>query len=144
MAYANRHPGRGSGPWLVYCDGCVPEGCGHPTELEADWEAAKDAVMLDSLERDGYCATIPSTSTPRDLVERLNEAGRACNAHQRYPWWPDAMIGNVTCHACGRDFAATEPESFGWWDPRSHAPASRFNQSIDCYHGAAMSFGSDA
>lgn len=138
MAYMNRHAGRGSGPWLVYCDDHVPDGHGYPHELAAEWEAAKDAIAADSLERDGYPSTIPSTSTPRELIERLNDAGAAFNAHERYPWAPDTMMGNCVCEVCGRNFAASELQSFPWWDSRCPSYTPKHSRKIECHYGPAL------
>lgn len=106
---------------LVAHDRCVPEGFeNHSTALAAEWQAVKAEVREDNRRRGDVSSRTgepfegPSADTPRELVERLNAAGRAVNAWRdpistlAGPGWdwcwsplyslePDAP----PCHWCG-------------------------------------------
>jgi hypothetical protein len=75
---------------LVMHDRCA-QSCGlenHSRELDAEWSAARRAVADDHAARGeinprtGEGWDLPSTSTPDDIIARLNAAGAAANAYR--------------------------------------------------------------
>lgn len=112
MAYANYNPSYGPGEvtgdraesWLTYHDDCCPAERRFPWELKRAWMETREAIRLDSAargERGGEGFDIPSIDTPTDLVDASERAAEVYLAHNRFPWWPNPMIGEVDCATCG-------------------------------------------
>lgn len=99
---------------LVAHDACVPaEHAQRSAELQAEWDAAKLAVRVDHASRGetnprtGEGWEYPSPDTPREIVDRLNAAGRAANAYES----PVSVLAGAGWDWCWSPVYSLDPET---------------------------------